>query len=67
MAKHAKASTREKSSRQASDALTDLASCSTQDCTGLIPSGLDSEAELEAYEELYPFLPRPSEKPDTPM
>lgn len=31
--------------------------CSTQDCTGLIPSGPATEDELEDYEELYPFLP----------
>jgi hypothetical protein len=31
---------------------------SAQDCTGLIPAGPVDEDELEAYEELYPFLPR---------
>lgn len=36
--------------------------CSAQDCTGLIPRGLTGEEELEAYEELYPFLPKISEK-----
>lgn len=36
----------------------DLATCSVQDCTGLIPSGPISEEELEDYEELYPFLPK---------
>lgn len=30
---------------------------SAQDCTGLIPSGIVYEEELENYEELYPFLP----------
>lgn len=30
---------------------------SAMDCTGLIPSAPQSEAELEAYEELYPFMP----------
>ena len=29
---------------------------STQDCTGLIPSGEATIAELEDYEELYHFL-----------
>lgn len=29
--------------------------CSASDCTGLIPALPASEAELEAYEELYPF------------
>ena len=31
---------------------------SAQDCTGLIPAGPVDETELEAYEELYPFLPK---------
>ncbi len=30
---------------------------SSQDCTGLIPSDPVSVEELEAYEELYHFLP----------
>lgn len=30
---------------------------SSQDCTGLIPSAPLNEAELDSYEELYPFLP----------
>ncbi len=30
---------------------------SSQDCTGLIPSNPASVEELEAYEELYHFLP----------
>ncbi len=29
--------------------------CSAMDCTGLIPSLPDSEAEQEAYEEMYQF------------
>ena len=29
--------------------------CSTTDCTGLIPVLPSSEAELEAYEEMYQF------------
>lgn len=32
------------------------------DCTGLIPSGGNSEDELENYEELYPFLPPANEE-----
>lgn len=41
------------------------ASCSATDCTGLIPRGGSTEAEREAYEELYPYQPRPvSEKND---
>lgn len=35
------------------------ASCSATDCTGLIPRGGSTEAEREAYEELYPYQPRP--------
>ncbi len=30
--------------------------CSATDCTGLIPALPESEDQLEAYEELYPFL-----------
>lgn len=29
--------------------------CSSMDCTGLIPALPSSEAELEAYEEMYQF------------
>ena len=31
--------------------------CSTTDCTGLIQVVPRTEAEMEAYEELYPFRP----------
>ncbi len=31
--------------------------CSSWDCTGLIPTPPQSDAEEESYEELYPFLP----------
>ena len=30
---------------------------STTDCTELIPAAPVSKAEMEAYEELYPYLP----------
>lgn len=30
---------------------------SATDCTGLIPSLPEEEEELEAYEDLYPFIP----------
>ena len=33
----------------------DIQACSTTDCTGLIPSLPQSEAELHHYEELYRF------------
>lgn len=34
----------------------DVQACSTMDCTGLIPALPQSEAELEAYEDLYPYV-----------
>lgn len=39
----------------------ELNTCSTYDCTGLIPAGLTSEAEAEAYEELFPYITPPSQ------
>lgn len=41
---------------------------SAQDCTGLIPKAIADDAELESYEELYPFLPKTirSEDPSRP-
>ena len=38
----------------------DIQACSATDCTGLIPALPESEAQLEFYDELYPFLPRAS-------
>ena len=35
----------------------EIQAASFSDCTGLIPSLPQSKAELESYEELYPFLP----------
>lgn len=35
----------------------DIQSCSTMDCTGLIPSLPQSDAEVEHYNQLYRFLP----------
>ena len=32
-----------------------IQACSTMDCTGLIPSLPQDEAEQEAYEDLYPL------------
>lgn len=29
--------------------------CSAYDCTGLIPSAITDESEVEAYEQLYPY------------
>lgn len=37
-------------------------SCSATDCTGLIPSSPQSEAEYDAYEELYHFRPKAAMK-----
>lgn len=37
----------------------DIQSCSTMDCTGLIPSLPQSDAEVEHYNQLYKFLPDP--------
>lgn len=34
----------------------DFFSCSSTDCTGLIPAGIVSDAQREAYKELYPSL-----------
>lgn len=30
--------------------------CSAQDCTGLIPSLPESEAQIEMYQELFPYM-----------
>ena len=40
----------------------DIQACSTTDCTGLIPSLPLSEAEVEAYDELYSYLLRAENK-----
>ena len=39
---------------------------SSHDCTGLIPSAPLNPAELDSYEELYPFLPPVSSADDAP-
>ena len=36
----------------------DIQACSTMDCTGLIPALPETEAEQEAYEDLYPYIAR---------
>ena len=41
----------------------DIQSCSTTDCTGLIPSLPQSDAEIEHYNQLYQFLPEHEEGP----
>ena len=39
---------------------------SSHDCTGLIPSAPLNPAELDSYEELYPFRPPVSSADDAP-
>lgn len=34
----------------------DIQACSATDCTGLIPSLPQDEGEVEAYEDLYPYI-----------
>lgn len=34
----------------------DFATCSSYDCTGLIPSAVQGQAEADAYEEIYPYI-----------
>ena len=34
----------------------DIQACSTMDCTGLIPSLPQNDAERESYQELYPYI-----------
>lgn len=42
----------------------DMFVCSSGDCTGLIPANPQFEDDLEAYEELYHYLPRTYNKDD---
>ncbi len=42
----------------------DIHSCSTMDCTGLIPSLPQSDAEVEHYNQLYQFLPEHLHDPE---
>lgn len=42
--------------KQPDDLDMELNACSTCDCTGLIPSAITDEDEIEAYEEIYPYL-----------
>lgn len=35
----------------------EYSTCSTYDCTGLIPSAITNAEQAEAYEDLYPYLP----------
>ncbi len=40
--------------------------CSSGDCTGLIPAGISSKDEIEAYNEMYNFIPDPITDKDSP-
>ena len=42
----------------------DMNTFSTYDCTGLIPSAITDFREVEAYEDLYPYLPADEEVGD---
>ena len=53
---------RKKKTAQKKSEETGFAVCSAGDCTGLIPALPESDEELEAYEELYPNLPKAREK-----
>lgn len=35
----------------------DIQACSTMDCTGLIPATPETEDEMKAYEDIYPYIP----------
>lgn len=48
--------TTEHNTGRADDFDIDIQACSTMDCTGLIPALPESEAEREAYEDLYPYI-----------
>ena len=34
----------------------DIQACSATDCTGLIPSLPESEAQIEMYQDLFPYM-----------
>lgn len=50
-------------SQKSDDFDIDIQSCSNMDCTGLIPSLPQSDAEVEHYNELYKFLPGHADDP----
>lgn len=41
----------------------DIQACSTTDCTGLIPATPETEEEMEAYEDIYPYIPHAKNTP----
>lgn len=42
----------------------DIQACSAMDCTGLIPALPETKEELEAYEDLYPYITHAVNKKD---
>ena len=44
------------------DDLLDTPAVSSMECTGLIPALPGTDAELEAYEEMFPYITPPSDK-----
>ena len=61
---HTKKATREDDPYRV-EATSDSRACSSMDCTGLIPALPQSEAELEYYEELYPYITYPVKDEDS--
>lgn len=51
--------------RNANKSDVDINSCSSTDCTGLIPSAPQSKAEIEHYDEVYHYLPEHASEPET--
>lgn len=47
------------------DTRDDYFAASAGDCTGLIPSGGNTDEELSNYEEVYPYLPPTPAAPDS--
>ncbi len=45
----------------------DVQACSATDCTGLIPAAPATEAELESYDELYPYLAKVTAADEKPV
>ncbi len=42
----------------------DFATCSSYDCTGLIPAAVQDQAEADAYEDIYPYITPPAPPKD---
>lgn len=61
-----KAESKEEDPTFLSDSCFSKSICSMTDCTGLIPALPSSEAELEAYEEMYQFVLAKAPTKDSP-